>query len=155
VRATGAPVSSPFLLRAGVTYRIVATGSVRPGAPAVAGDANCTSTGPAYSLAPRGTLTTPLPLWTGGRTSWWSREGSTHAASPYAVPVSETQGLLVNGALRWEGGCQADHTYEAWFTPATPQRLQLQYADANPADNTGAFTVYVARDDITRASLVG
>jgi hypothetical protein len=155
VRATGAPVSSPYLLRAGVTYRIVATGSVRPGAPAVAGDANCTSTGPAYSLTPRGTLTTSLSLWTGGRTSWWSREGSTHAASPYAVPVSETQGLLVNGALRWEGGCQADHTYEAWFTPATPQRLQLQYADANPADNTGAFTVYVARDDITRASLVG
>jgi hypothetical protein len=84
-----------------------------------------------------------------------SAEGSRHPVSPYASPTPDTHGLLVNGALRWEGGCQADHTYEAWFRPDTTQTLQLQYADANPADNSGSFTVYVARDDILRSSLVG
>jgi hypothetical protein len=154
VPASGAAVTSRYTLRAGVTYRLVATGTVRPGPVPVAGDASCTSTGAAYSLTPRGTLTTPLPTGLGGRLGWGSREGSAHPASPYAAPVPETQGLLVNGALRWEGGCQADHTYEAWFTPDVPQRLQLQYADVNPSDNGGALTVYVARDDITTASLV-
>jgi hypothetical protein len=151
VPATGAVVTSPYLLRAGVTYRLVATGTVRPGPAPTAGDATCTSAGSAYALTPRGALAIPLPtLWGRG-----SREGSTHLGSPYAAAVPETQGLLVNGALRWEGDCQADHTYEAWFTPNTSQRLQLQYVDADPADNVGALTVYVARDDITKASLVG
>ncbi|WP_457110130.1 hypothetical protein [Marmoricola sp. URHA0025 HA25] len=82
-------------------------------------------------------------------------EGSRHQASPYGIATPDSHGLLVNGALRWEGGCQADHTYEGWFRPDTRQQLQLQYADAVPGDNTGSFRVYVARDDITRASLVG
>jgi hypothetical protein len=153
VPATGSLVTSSYTLRAGVTYRIVATGTVGPGPAPAAGDASCTSAGSAYSLTPRGALTTPVPLWTDGPTAWWSREGSRHPASPYAAPVLETQGLLVNGALRWEGGCRADHTYEAWFTPTVPQRLQLRYADLDPADNAGTLTVYVARDDITAASL--
>jgi len=153
VPATGAPVTSAYTLRAGVTYRFVVTGTVRPGPAPLTGDASCTSTGAAYSLTPRGTMTTPLPTGLDGRLGWGSREGSTHPASPYAVPVPETQGLLVNGALRWEGGCRADHTYEAWFTPPADQPLVAQYVDVPAADDTGSFTVYVARDDITLASL--
>jgi hypothetical protein len=152
VPASGAPVSSSYLLRAGVTYRIVATGSVRP-ASGVVGDATCTTDASGTQPTPRGPVV--LPPVGGGWSGWdWKhREGSSHPASPWALPALETSGLLVNGALRWEGDCRADHTYEAWFTPATSQRLQLRYADPLPADNTGTLTVYVARDDITRASL--
>jgi hypothetical protein len=153
VPATGAVVTSTFVLRAGVTYRLVATGTVHPGTPTT-GDATCVSGDSGFGLSPRGPVVTPTPTWTDGWTGW-GHEGSGHPASPYAVPTAESQGLLINGALRWEGDCQGDHTYEAWFTPTVRQRLQLQYADAAPGDNTGAFTVYVARDDITRASLRG
>lgn len=156
VPANGTTTTSSFVLRAGVTYRIVATGTVRhPGA----GDANCTAGASGYALTPRGPVVVP-PGGDGGWGDWgdwgsdWSDEGSDHADSPWASATPETRGLLVNGELRWEGtGCQADHTYEAWFTPAVRQRLQLRYADPVPGDNTGAFSVYVARDDITRASL--
>jgi hypothetical protein len=152
VPATGAIVTSTFQLRAGVTYRLVATGTV-PAGPG-AGDATCTQGADGWALTPRGPLVTPPTGWLDGWSSW-DHEGSTHPASPYAAPAAETRGLLVNGLLRWEGDCAADHTYEAWFTPTVRQRLQLQYADATPADNRGTLTVYVARDDITRTSLQG
>jgi hypothetical protein len=156
VPAGGAVVSSSFHLRAGVTYRIVATGTAGYDPAPATGDANCTAAGAgaAYAPTPRGPLVDPTPIGFPGWGFGWG-EGSEHPASPYAAPTAETHGLLVNAALRWEGGCQADHTYEAWFTPDTRQRLQVQYADPAPGDNSGAFTVYVARDDITRASLVG
>jgi hypothetical protein len=150
VPANGAVATSSFFLLPGVTYRIVASGTAGydPGA---TGDANCSVTPEgATAPTPRGPLVTPVI----GFASRWT-EGSRHPASPYASPTSDTHGLLLNGALRWDGDCQGDHTYEAWFTPDTRQRLQVQYADANPGDNSGAFKVYVARDDITRASLVG
>jgi hypothetical protein len=150
VPANGTVATSSFYLRPGVTYRIVATGSVVYDA-GVTGDANCSVT-PDNTLAPtsRGPLVTPIL----GLVSRFT-EGSRHPATPYSAPLPETHGLLVNGALRWDGTCQADHTYEGWFTPDTRQRLQVQYADAVPGDNTGSFQVYVARDDITRVSLVG
>ena len=150
VPANGSVATSSFYLRAGVTYRIVATGSVRYEG-AATGDANC-SVAPdsAVALTPRGPLVTPIL----GLVSRWT-EGSRHPATPYAAPVPDTHGLLVNGALRWDGSCQADHVYEGWFTPDVRQRLQLQYADAVPGDNAGSFRVYVARDDITRSSLAG
>jgi len=156
VPTTGTVVRSSFVLRAGVTYRIVATGTVRPGVPG-SGDANCVAGDDGWARTPRGTVVPPVTDpggndW-GGWGGWSDQEGSDHADSPYAAPTSETQGLLVNGALRWEGDCQADHTYEAWFTPAARQRLSLAYADSSAADNGGTFSVYVARDDITRASL--
>ena len=157
VPANGTAATSSFNLRAGVTYRIVATGTVRYDAAGPStGDANCVSTppDPAYAPTGRGPLTTPSPFGTRTLGGAWG-EGSTHAASPYAAATPDTHGLLVNGALRWEGGCLPDHTYEAWFTPAVTGPLQLQYADLDPADNTGGFTVYVARDDILRASLAG
>lgn len=150
VPATGGVVTSSFYLRPGVTYRIVATGRVAYDA-ASAGDVNCAPTAEGIAApTPRGPLVTPVL----GLASRWS-EGSQHAVSPYAAATQDTLGLLVNGALRWEGGCQADHTYETWYRPDTRTRLQLQLADAAPGDNTGTVTVYVARDDITRASLVG
>ena len=154
VPATGAVVSSPFFLRAGVTYRLVATGAVLPAPAPAAGDANCVTTdGSAYALAARGPVVAP-PAPT--RTAWQrDHEGSDHAESAYALPTPDTSGLLVNGALRWEGGCQPGHVYEAWFTPATRQRLDLRYLDPTPADAAGALTVYLARDDITAASLGG
>ena len=153
VPATGAPVTSSFYLRPGVTYRIVATGSARYDA-ASTGDANCSvATDSTVAPTPRGVPTVPPPPQLGIVTRW--TEGSHHSTSPYAAPTVDTHGLLVNGALRWEGGCQADHAYEAWFTPDSRQQLQLQYADGTPADDTGTFQVYVARDDITRSSLVG
>ncbi|HET6168012.1 MAG TPA: hypothetical protein VFE07_14365 [Marmoricola sp.] len=156
VPATGATTTSTFVLRAGVTYRLVATGTVRQAAGAL-GDATCT-TGSSGSLpSPRGTVVVPPDTGDGfgaGVGGWSDHEGSDHPASPWALPVADTSGLLVNGALRWEGGCSADHTYETWFTPTTRQRLQLRYADPVLADDAGALTVYVARDDITRASLV-
>jgi len=152
VPANGAVTTSPFSLRAGVTYRLVVTGTVQYDA-AGTGDADCTSTsGAPAALTPRGTPVSSPPTVVIGFGTW--AEGSTHTPSPSAAATTDTRGLLVNGALRWEGDCQADHTYEAWFRPDTKQRLQLQYADPTPADNTGTFTVYVARDDITRASLV-
>ncbi len=155
VPATGATVTSSFFLRAGVTYRVVATGTARYGPAPATGDANCVvpTDGSAYQPAARGTVV-PVPS-SGWRSVWdWEdHEGSEHPASPYALPTTETSGVLVNGALRWEGGCQADHTYEAWFTPTTRQRLQLRYADATPTDDAGAVTVYLARDDIVRTSL--
>jgi len=155
VPATGATVSSSFFLRAGVTYRVVATGTARYGPAPATGDANCVvpTGGSAYQPSARGTLVPPA--LSGFRGMWGEQdhEGSDHPASAYALPTPETSGLLVNGALRWEGTCQGDHTYEAWFTPTTRQRLQLRYADPTPGDDDGALTVYLARDDITRTSL--
>jgi hypothetical protein len=152
VSATGTAAASPFYLRAGVTYRVVATGTVRHGPAPATGDANCAwvPESASYEPTPRGPVIVPVPT---GTSFGWNHEGSTHPASPYAAATTATRGLLVNGALRWEGGCRADHTYEAWFTPTTRQRLRLRYADPAPGDNAGSFTVYVARDDITRASL--
>ena len=150
VPANGAVVTSSFYLRPGVTYRIVATGSARYDATST-GDANCSPTAEGVAApTPRASLVTPIL----GLASRWT-EGSQHPVSAYATATQETHGLLVNGALRWEGGCQPDHTYETWYRPDTRQRLQLQYADATPGDNAGTLQVYVARDDITRASLVG
>ena len=146
--ADGTATTSGFSLRAGVTYRLVVTGAAQY-APTTTGDANCVPTPDGSAPTARGPLTTPPPIFG----SW--AEGSRHAPSPYAPPTADTHGVLVNGALRWEGSCQADHTYEAWFRPDTTQPLTVQYVDAAPADNTGGFTVYVARDDITRTSLVG
>jgi hypothetical protein len=152
VAATGATTTSSFVLRAGVTYRLVATGSVRE-APGVLGDATCTTGADAVVPSPRGTVVVPPD--DGGWDGWngWSHEGSDHPASPWALPSAETSGVLVNGALRWEGDCSADHTYEAWFTPTSRQRLQLRYTDPVLADNGGTISVYVARDDITLSSL--
>jgi hypothetical protein len=131
VPATGATVTSTYFLRAGVTYRVVATGTARWGPAPATGDANCVlpPDGSAYQPAARGPV---VAAPAGLRLAWgWDdQEGSQHADSPWALPTVDTSGLLVNGALRWEGGCQADHTYEAWFTPTTRQRLQLRYADA-------------------------
>jgi hypothetical protein len=154
VPATGATVTSAYVLRAGVTYRLVATGAVRPSSGTV-GDATCTTDATGSHLTPRGPVVVPPDSGDGGWGDWgWNhREGSDHPASPWALPTTETSGLLVNGALRWEGDCRTDHTYEAWITPSTRQRLQLRYADPMLADNAGTLTVYVARDDITRASL--
>ena len=150
VPADGTVAASSFYLRAGVTYRIVATGSVHYDATSV-GDANCSvSTDGSTAPTSRGPLVTPIL----GLVSRWT-EGSRHAATPYAAALPDTHGLLVNGSLRWDGACQADHTYEGWFTPDARQRLEVQYADGVPGDNAGSFQVYVARDDITRASLVG
>jgi hypothetical protein len=150
VPANGTVTTSSFYLRPGVTYRIVATGTAQYD-PAAAGDANC-SVAADSTTAPtaRGPLVTPIM----GLVSRWT-EGSRHPATPYAAPLPDTHGLLVNGSLRWDGGCQADHAYEAWYTPDTRQPLQLQYADGVPGDDTGSFQVYVARDDITRSSLLG
>jgi len=164
VPATGALTSSPFLLRAGVTYRVVATGAVRIDPNTVA-DPNCTRTGTGTGYLPtdRGTLLGTDPGtdgddggWGGGDWGdggWGDSAGSDHADSPYALPVPSTRGLVIGKALRWEGACSLSHTYEAWYTPAITQRLYLKYVDAAGSDNTGSFTVYVARDDITLASL--
>ncbi len=158
VPATGQLVESPFVLKAGVTYRVVATGAVRYGPGTAVGDANCrrSDDGWTYLLTERGPFPEPPPPaddpWTwdtwGGYT-----EGSDHPASPAALPVATTHGLTVNKMLRWEGGCRLDHTYEAWLTPTVKQRLALRYVDPFLTDNSGYIRVYVARDDITAASL--
>jgi hypothetical protein len=151
VPATGARTTSPFVLKAGITYRVVATGTVRYREGV--GDATCTRPGgsAAFEPTPRGAL---LGGSGSGRARDWGwgepSAGSDHADSPYALPLPTSHGLLVAGGLRWEGGCRADHTYEAWFTPLVNQRLPLAYV-GGPA--TGSITVYVARDDITLGSL--
>jgi hypothetical protein len=157
VGASGATASSSFSLRPGVTYRIVVTGTVAYEA-GQSGDANCTwPTGSTtFTPAPRGTPLDPNPApSTGWDDPWGTHEGSEHPQSPAAAPLTTSHGLLLAEALRWEDGCHADHTYEAWYTPSVKEKLQLRYADDRPGDNTGTFTVYVARDDITRSSLVG
>lgn len=161
VPADGTLVNSPFRLRAGITYRIVATGTTRYGR-GLFGDPNCVWEAGASTLAPtrRGELKFPaLPdLPDPGDWSWnsWEPdpEGSDHDPSPFAAPITATRGLLIRGALRWsDQTCRSDHTYEAWFTPRVDQRLKAAYFDPWPNNNKGSFTVYVARDDIVRSSL--
>lgn len=161
VPATGKLVESPYVLRAGVTYRVVVTGYVRYGPGLAVGDANCSRSenGLAYVPTDRGPYPEPPPeepedpwAWDGG--GWQGDvDGSDHEASPGALPVPTTHGLILHKMLRWEGGCRLDHTYEAWFTPKIKQRLALRYVDDDLSDNTGYFRVYVARDDISLASL--
>ena len=171
VPANGKLTASPFLLRAGVTYRVVASGSVRYQADSV-GDANCVRTSAGWVPTDRGPLLgVPVPPdptdpgnpdggpdggWDGGWGGGWGggdSTGSDHADSPYALPLPTTHGLVFRGSLRWEGGCALTHTYESWYTPLSTQRLYLKYADVPATDNSGSITVYVARDDITLASL--
>ena len=156
VAANGAVTTSPFSLRAGVTYRVVATRTVQYGAAPATGDANCVTSDGSGTYQPtlRGPVVVPPLTGLPGLPARWT-EGSSHPASVANTPTSDTHGLLVNGAIRWEGGCQPNHAYEAWFTPATSQPLQLRYADTTPGDNAGAFTVFIARDDILKSSLVG
>lgn len=170
VPATGARVSSPYRLKAGVTYRVVVTGSVRYGPGTAIGDANCSRSedGLRPLLTDRGPLPEPPPEqpdpwdgdWNDGWDDGWdggwdgNDAGSDHEDSPGALPVATTHGLTLNGKLRWEGGCRANRTYQAWFTPGVTQQLTMQYVDADPSDNSGSLRVYVARDDITLTSLV-
>lgn len=157
VPATGAVVTSSYVLKAGVTYRMVATGTVRYATGQV-GDAHCVrgvpGSDPAWSPSDR--LPVDLPVrrangWSGG----WGNDspGSEHEDSPTALPVATTHGLVLSGRLRWGTECRPDHTYEAWYTPAINHKLTLKYVDAKASDNAGTLTVYVARDDITAASL--
>lgn len=161
VKPNGKLTESPFLLKAGVTYRIVVTGVVRYGPGRDVGDANCSraANGWSYELADRGPLPLPLPeedSWSRDRDhgGWGSRhEGSDHPTSLGARPTAATKGLILHKLLRWEGGCRLDHTYETWFTPKIKQRLAFKYLDDDYSDNSGKFRVWVARDDITAASL--
>lgn len=160
VPATGSYAWSSFWVKPGVTYRLVVTGTVRYASGAL-GDANCTwpAGSTRYTPSPRGPLVDPAAGEPDGEPGddwgWWQdREGSDHPPTPFASAVAETHGVLLRGLLRWEPEtCRADHTYEAWYTPAVPERLGFRYADRTPADNAGTFTVYVARDDIVRSSL--
>ncbi len=165
VPATGKLVTSPYVLRAGVTYRVVVTGYVRYGPGSAVGDANCSRAENGWTYVPtdRGPLPEPPPEeepdpwggdWNGDWGGWGgSTAGSSHPASPGALPVATTHGLILHRMLRWEGGCRLDHTYETWFTPKINQRLALRYVDEDLSDNRGYFRVYVARDDITMTSL--
>lgn len=157
VPATGAVRASTFTLKPGVTYRFVATGTVRYGAvgSGQVGDANCVA-------GPDGWVPTDRlggGLGRTGRSSDWPwgwdgvQEGSDHEDSPSQLPVLTTHGLVLAGALRWGDVCRADHTYEAWYTPLVRQKVVLAYVDAVRSDNAGTLSVYVARDDITAASL--
>lgn len=156
VPANGKIASSPFYLRAGVTYRVVVTGVVRYAAGSV-GDAHCVKSGADWIPTDR----VPLDLGriaslgrvTGWPGDWGDDPGSDHEDSPSALPLPTTHGLIFGAGLRWGEECTANHTYEAWYTPALRQKLSLRYVDLPAGDNTGTFTVYVARDDITTASL--
>ncbi|MCX6396961.1 MAG: hypothetical protein NTV23_10785 [Propionibacteriales bacterium] len=158
VPATGTVVTSPYALKAGVTYRLVATGTLRY-ADGTRGDAHCNAADPAWLPTDRVPIELPPtgPFrtfdWHGG---WGGSDqaGSEHEDSPSNLPTLATHGLTFAGGLRWGDVCRADHTYEAWYTPAVNQKLMLKYVDAAPADNAGNLTVYVARDDITAGSLV-
>lgn len=153
VPATGQVVTSPYTLRAGVTYRIVATGTVHY-ATGQTGDANCVAADPSWLPADRLPIDPPLPRlsdWPGG--GGYDQPGSDHEDSPSALPVPTTHGLVLAGGLRWGEECRSDHTYEAWYTPVVDEPLQLAYVDAIAGDNTGTLTAYVARDDITARSL--
>jgi hypothetical protein len=155
----GLGTRSPYLLKGGVTYRIVLTGTVT-GPSGQVGDANCVRADDGtWTPTSRDLVIDPNPTavsWPRSLDGWGGgSQGSTHSQSPYALPLPTSQGVLVNGALRWDATtCSPDHTYEAWFQPATDQRLRLAYADLTPLGTTGSFTAYVARDDITLASLV-
>jgi hypothetical protein len=160
VPATGVLTAAPFLLRGGVTYRVVATGTVRYGADTV-GDASCVRTPIGSLLADRGDLlggtdpgTDPDPDPGDGWGGWGGGIPTDyHADSPAFLPLPTTHGLIFAKALRWEGGCSPSHTYEAWYTPTVTQRLYFKYADLTPDDNAGTINVYIARDDITLSSL--
>ena len=153
VPATGKVVTSSYALRAGVTYRLVVTGAVRYAAGQY-GDAHCTAAAPDWEPTDRLPLGPPAARAGGWGDGWGQdRPGSDHEDSAAELPVPTTHGLLVAGALRWGGTCRGDHTYEAWYTPVVTQRLSLKYLDAKASDNPGSLTVYVARDDITAASL--
>lgn len=153
VPATGQVVTSSYVLKAGVTYRMVATGTVRYASGAV-GDAHCVAADTGWLPADRLPLELPyarVASWPGG----WDEDepGSDHEDSANALPLPSTHGLTVAGGLRWGDACRSDHTYEAWYTPLVNQKLMLKYVDAVASDNTGDLSVYVARDDIVAKSL--
>lgn len=158
VPATGKVVASSYALKAGVTYRVVATGTVRY-ATGQAGDANCVAAEPAWLGTDRLPLELPAARFGPFRTFDWhdgwghDAPGSEHDDSANALPVLSTHGLTFAGGLRWGDACRNDHTYEAWYTPTVNQKLMLKYVDAIASDNAGSLTVYVARDDITLGSL--
>lgn len=163
VPGDGRAGASSFKLKAGVTYRVVVTGTVRY-ADGRVGDANCTWPAGTAQYQPTDRGLTVDPDGDGptdpddGGWGWggWGEdvEGSTHSQSPASLVVPTTNGLLLRGQLRWElDTCRADHTYETWYRPLVDERLQLRYFDLTPKANTGTFTAYVARDDIVRSSL--
>ncbi|MCW2855397.1 MAG: hypothetical protein JWR52_1012 [Marmoricola sp.] len=155
---SGTGTRSSYLLKAGLTYRIVVTGTVT-GPTGQLGDANCVRADDGtWAPTSRGALVDPNPITSGwGRSfgTWDGQsQGSAHDQSPYALPLPDSQGVLVDGALRWDATtCSPDHTYESWFRPTIDRRLVLTYADPVPLGTVGTFTAYVARDDITLASL--
>ncbi len=153
----GTGARSSYVLKGGVTYRIVVTGMVT-GQDGLVGDANCVRAADgSWTPTSRGALVDPNPPTTGpwGRSigGWGDVPGSTHDQSPYALPLPDSRGVLINSALRWDATtCSTDHAYEAWFQPPADQRLVLTYA--GPASLGGGLHVWVARDDITLSSLL-
>lgn len=165
VAANGKVTSSPYALKAGVTYRFVVTGTVKFGGGGV-GDANCVAGTPDWTPTDRLPIDIlPRPLvsslrlqdWGWGGGGGWGggdQAGSDHEDSVSALPTLTTHGLTLAGGLRWGDECRADHTYEAWYTPTVNQKAMLKYVDVVPVDNAGTLTVYIARDDIVAKSLV-
>jgi hypothetical protein len=153
VPSTAKLVTSTYLLRAGVSYRLVATGTVAYASGAV-GDANCVAADPAWTLTDRllGSPSGPHPGGSSGD-SGIPGDPVVGGDSPAELPTLTTHGLVLAGALRWGDLCRTDHTYEATYTPLIDEQVQLKYVDPVASDNTGTLSVYVARADITAASL--
>ena len=126
VPARSASVTSPFLVQAGISYRLTVTGTYRPGKqPTSWADAECsTADGKTWSALAAGDTSAGsglLDLWVDGRHAW--------------TPTPSTG-----------GGCNTTtHTYTRTLTFPTRGPLRLAIADPARSDAGGSLTVTIQR----------
>jgi hypothetical protein len=126
VGAKSTSVTTPFLMSAGLHYRVTVSGTYRYAAPTTSrADAECsTSDGKTWhALAPGDTTawTGLLDLWVGRYRAW--------------RPTTSTG-----------GGCNtANHTYTRIVTFSTTAPLRLRVSDSSHGDDSGTLKVVVQR----------
>ncbi len=121
VGVSGAEKKSRFSLKAGRTYRLVATGLYRYG------------TDPAQ-------IAGPMCGWAPEDDRGWAPGGGGDLRPPP---------LTVNGEAQWRarsgGTCDTGHTYVWDYRPATTGPVSLRLPDSFAADNRGKLSVHVLR----------
>ncbi len=156
VPATGAPVTSPFFLRAGVTYRVVATGTVRPAPAPATGDANCRPAADGFGLTPRGPRGPTSHRRRGRRVGLMGPRGQRAPDEPVRPPDAETRRPARQRRAALGGRLPGRPHLRGLVHPDDPPAPGAAVRSiATPADDAGSLTVYLARDDITAASLGG
>jgi hypothetical protein len=120
----GSPVRTTYSLKAGITYRIVATGYYAYGAGLRMADASC---------------------------SWHRRDDVGWSQQAESATSATTLRLTVNGAAGWvpvrgNGGCDtATHTYVWDYRPSSTGAATIAIDDPSPWDARGALSYTILR----------